>query len=452
MPQLALEAKPEQLPGPPIAGADGNPVKENDGAAEAPETPHPNQQQEHSKEDAATFVKTKKRNHPICGTGRTYVANVRKAIGGLECVEAAIMTEEPGDPKKNLIVRNQDDNGKGEGQMKPTANATFEAIQANADATGILKLIKKICYNKFEAQQFPALAAVRAAAVLYKTKKGDLTTNIEWFEQFDNLSTAAEACGPTAKLPGITEYIMARDYGGTKAEDLTDMQLTDNKTKTTNMTLATIYIENSNHGCYSAIKQKLENGFLMGQNNYPATMTETHNILTNYRHSNRCQKPTTGNGAVAFTQQGNQNRDKCNITYFRCGQKGRYTWEGKFVEVDAQAYREKQQQREKDQPQQQPAAEETGIAQLNVGKVVDGIDDFPYQLAFCTFLGQSARRLSTSDHTGMFQHQSHTKDAAVNYDIVLSQRNGGHIDKNWLLLNNQSTVNVVCNPDLLTNI
>eukprot|EP00536_Pseudo-nitzschia_multiseries_P004998 jgi/Psemu1/11501/gm1.11501_g len=377
MPPRVLEAKPEQLPTPPIAGVDGNPVRESNRVAEAPGTPHP-KQQEHSKEDEPAgdleenlseikmiMEKEKVRRYII--KLLSYQDNMKKMYSVIhgQCTHAMI--------------------------QKLTADATFEGIQeASTDAISILKLIKKICY-KFEAQQFPALAA---APALYKTKQGSLTTKIEWFEQFDNLSTVAEACRATAKLPGITEYIMTRDYGGIEVEDLTDMQLTDIGTKTTNMTLATIYIRNLNHGCYSAIKQKLENDFLMGQNNYPATMTEAHYILSSYWHDSRYQKPTTGNGAVAFTQQGSRNRDKSN---------GHYAWEGRCVKADAQAYCEKQQQREKDQSQQQPAAKETGIAQLNVGNVMDGIDDSPYQRA-------------------------HTKDEDVNYDIVLSQ-NGGHIDK-----------------------
>eukprot|EP00536_Pseudo-nitzschia_multiseries_P000236 jgi/Psemu1/516/gm1.516_g len=296
--------------------------------------------------------------------------------------------------------------------QKLTADTTFEVIQEDADTVGILRLIKKICY-KLKAQQFPALAAVHAAPALYKTKQADLMTNIEWFKQFKNLSTAAEACEVTAKLPG----------------SLWDAQLTGIETKTTNMALATVYIKNSNHGRYAAtIKQKLENDFLMGQNNYPTMVTKAHNILINYRLDNNRQHHPTGNGG-----------------------KGHYAWEGKCVEADTQAYCEKQLQREDtEQPQQQPMPE-TGIAQLNMGSTIDEIDDTPYQLAFCTF-GQSATHL-TRDHTGAFQHcsNSDTRNAGINYDVVLSQ-NRGHINENWLLLDNQSTVNVVCNPALLTNI
>jgi hypothetical protein len=44
--------------------------------------------------------------------------------------------------------------------------------------------------------------------------------------------------------------------------------------------------------------------------------------------------------------------------------------------------------------------------------------------------------------------EGEARKADVNYNKVLSQAKG-KIDKDWQLLNNQSTVNVVCNPALL---
>eukprot|EP00536_Pseudo-nitzschia_multiseries_P000235 jgi/Psemu1/515/gm1.515_g len=49
---------------------------------------------------AARIIKTK--NKLTQYAGQTYGANIRKAIDSLECVEAAIMTEEPGDPAEEL--------------------------------------------------------------------------------------------------------------------------------------------------------------------------------------------------------------------------------------------------------------------------------------------------------------------------------------------------------------
>eukprot|EP00536_Pseudo-nitzschia_multiseries_P004376 jgi/Psemu1/9871/gm1.9871_g len=126
-------------------------------------------------------------------------------------------------------------------------------------------------------------------------------------------------------------------------------------------------------------------------------MTEAHNILTNYQHNNRQRRLATGNGGVAFAQQGspggNIGRYKNNITCFQCRQKGRYAWEGKCVKADAQSYREKKQQREKEQSpppppppppqqqqqqqQQQQPATKTGIAQLNIGSTMDDINHSP---------------------------------------------------------------------------
>ena len=62
---------------------------------------------------------------------------------------------------------------------------------------------------------------------------------------------------------------------------------------------------------------------------------------------------------------------------------------------------------------------------------------------FCT-MGEEYKRAFT--HRGV-----NKKKADINYKNVLSQAKG-KIDKDWLLLDNQLTVNVVCNPALLTDI
>ena len=50
---------------------------------------------------------------------------------------------------------------------------------------------------------------------LIRTKQGDLMTDIEWYEQFENLVTAAAvACGANFELPGVRSYIMDQYYEG----------------------------------------------------------------------------------------------------------------------------------------------------------------------------------------------------------------------------------------------
>ena len=59
----------------------------------------------------------------------------------------------------------------------------YQTVQLKADVIGLLTIIKQICY-KYEAQQFPPLAAIRSLMALIKTKQGDLMADTKWYEQF----------------------------------------------------------------------------------------------------------------------------------------------------------------------------------------------------------------------------------------------------------------------------
>eukprot|EP00536_Pseudo-nitzschia_multiseries_P010213 jgi/Psemu1/25345/gm1.25345_g len=96
--------------------------------------------------------------------------------------------------------------------QKLASNLDFSKIQRQSnEMIKLLKLIKKICY-KYGAQQLPPLSAARATIVLYESKQGDLVSNIDRYEQFDNLVTATTACGASVCLPGVTDYLLKRNH------------------------------------------------------------------------------------------------------------------------------------------------------------------------------------------------------------------------------------------------
>ena len=138
------------------------------------------------------------------------------------------------------------------------------------------------------------------------------------------------------------------------------------------------------------------------------------------------------------------------ITCYRCGKKGHYTYTNvcKHADVDS-IQKELEGNTEttpatKTEPTETPgtAANQASAQMFNLG-MMQSFDDAPYQLMFCT-MGE--------EHKEVFTHRgANKKKEDINYNNVLSQAKG-KIDKDWLLLDNQSTVNVVRNPALLTNI
>jgi hypothetical protein len=82
----------------------------------------------------------------------------------------------------------------------------FATIQAQSDAIGLLKIIKKICFN-YRAEKFMPLSAVIAIQAAYTTRQPETMPAVEWHEHFKNLVTAAEACGGTFQIPGVSEML-----------------------------------------------------------------------------------------------------------------------------------------------------------------------------------------------------------------------------------------------------
>jgi hypothetical protein len=192
--------------------------------------------------------------------------------------------------------------------------------------------------------------------------------------------------------------------------------------------LAVAFLLNADRTRYASMLQDLENDYLQGQDNYPKTVTTAaYNVLTNWKQDPRSMMRGSANDGVSFAnvdgetddtdeseaaialttagqrKQEYKKRDKSHVTCHRCRKKGHYA-----NECDGERA---------DRAPESQTAEQLLMAGIQNGEV-DGVS---YNF-----------------------HQAS--------NVATKIKKEGHVPSSWILLDNQSTVDVFHNGDLLKNI
>ena len=329
-------------------------------------------------------------------------------------------------------------------------DAEFGMAALISDPIKLMNIIQKVCYN-YRSEMYPPLAAIRAMKALYFTKQAEGVTNTEWLEQFRSLVRAADACGASITLPGVTKYVKDVHYPNTDFANLKQIEQTTVKDAERAVALTTLYLENADSTRYGQLKKKLENNFLMKQRNYPQTVAEAQTLLNGFRAETNKTHPHQGSG-LAFAQGGAEGSDYSKMTCWKCGKKGHLSWEGKCKQEDIDAHQAAKQKTNgtedteghlhttDGETEQQETPEDTQSA------------DACLHFAIGTDIG--ADSIEEDLYAPMFMNCTVGKAGApfIDYDSTVLSQTKERINPDWILLDNQSTVNVFCNAKLLGNI
>ena len=314
-------------------------------------------------------------------------------------------------------------------QARLKSSKDFESMNDDSDSLALLLEIKGISY-RFEAQSNLYLALTHAKAAIYAYQQGPNETNASFMSKFKNYIEVIEHYGGTI---GDDVALINEELKNLQSSGDTDTDLEMAKQMARNKAHAIFFMTKADKGRYGQLVIDLENQYTRGTDQYPATITETYNMLVNYkkpannrernatRRTNRGTAATTENtnsgrgdeeeqhDDVAFVQHAETAQPPAieNVKCFKCNEYGHYSNSCPNPPTN--------------EGRSNPAIQ---LLQLENDDIEDGYD-------------------GTEDNNFTFN--------LTTEDVTISKKHS-MIDQDWILLDSESTVNIFSNRKFLRNI
>jgi Reverse transcriptase (RNA-dependent DNA polymerase)/Zinc knuckle len=306
-------------------------------------------------------------------------------------------------------------------QQKLESLDDYTDIRTASDGIGLLLAIKNTAYN-YNEEKYIFESVIEAQYRVMVLRQNNMTPQ-QYYEKFSNLVSVYIHCGGTSDPdPGLYEHVAADQGWKTVTEK--------RKAEVKEMYWATLFILHADPVRYGGLITDLQNDYLTEIDKYPKTMTAALSRLTNWKSqfANVRTNNSTSNG-VSFTNVGDGTdgetnkvtvnkaprapRSKAHITCFTCNEKGHYSSECPKAKTVAAA-----------------GAVGTANTQSGVELVMNAA---------------ASGEFDDSEMHASFQFicDGTTLTTASTYI---------QIPPTWILLDNQSTIDVFCNKQLLVNI
>ena len=306
-------------------------------------------------------------------------------------------------------------------QQKIESLDNYTVMEAENNGIALLLAIKNTSYN-YQSQKY-RIEAINEALYRLMTLRQNQSTPQQYHEQFTNMLAVYVHCGgSTEPDPGSMEYVAG-------INNWVAPYTAEQKASVREMGWANWFVLHADRNRYGSLITDLQNNFLTNRDNYPKTLNDAYSRLANWKDPLSSIR-NNGPSSVAFTNIGSSNssgsssgssnnsgnkKSKDHITCFNCKQKGHYSNQCTNPKVE----------------------EGTTNITIDNGNNNTGT----------TLVNQDV-------HEGAFDDT----DIVTSFAFICSGHSfntassSKHIPDTWVLLDNQSTIDVFSNPSLLMNI
>jgi hypothetical protein len=197
-------------------------------------------------------------------------------------------------------------------QAKVKSHDGYDAMYETSDSLALINVIKGIAY-KFESQKNMYLALDDAKHAFYTSYQGADETNASYMSKFKNTIEVIQHYGGNI---GDDKALMKEELKtiiGSKdpdfLENAADEDVLSAETIARQKAHAIAFLKRADKARYGLLVMELENQFTRGTDQYPKNVTETYNLLVNYKKP----RAPAGRGNPRHANRGTEGERRASI-------------------------------------------------------------------------------------------------------------------------------------------